>query len=67
MNNYQAIEQCQAEIRRIESTLKSVRDNCGEKTKREINLALTFSQALCDNLNGIDKALEKSKEGTFTL
>ena len=67
MTNYEAISICQTELNQIESRLRAIRDNSGEKTKKEINLALTFAGALNENLWAVNKALEKEKLGNEEL
>jgi len=67
MTNYEAVSLCISDLGKIESRLKSIRDNCGSDVKTEINKALRISDGLYQPLHEVDKALEKDGTGALEL
>jgi hypothetical protein len=64
MTNYEKIALNRQRILDIECSLKALRDEVGELTKREINNSLKYLQSLDGSFHLIDKALEIEKLGS---
>jgi hypothetical protein len=64
LTNYERVELNRKRLYDIEDSLKALRDEVGELTKKQINDSIRHIQSLDDSLMAIDKALTQENLGS---
>lgn len=64
LTNYERVELNRKRLYDIEDSLKALRDEVGELTKKQINDSIRHIQSLDDSLMAIDKALSQENLGS---